>query len=864
MTAFDDKPLPPIRGQPGPGPMLPLGLHPVDSHMRSGTGTASGRNTPQDFMEQRPRKTSSKMSLFSLFSRPKVERLRGYAEPGLDLSPLEKSTSRSASPDSRLRQTLSLNRSQPATPRSGTGVSFREGDFTGSPRDDRGAERGLTRQTRRDNNNFVPPPLFQAYAQSVKACKAQSVDGFALLQASRRRRDSHDLTFRIDKPHRNGSIGAIQHTNLPKKIFALTTSGHLLQYADQGTSERLPEKVLQLGKESVACACDLVPGEPFVLQVARTTAAMEAAPASISLFSKMGLRSSRTEATHLLLVLRDAQELDEWLVAVRKKIQGLGGNASQVASAPGIDVAGIDSSPETSEHALREPNFFRLPQGHSPSTVLEVEEIAPHESIKADASGETAQGLSHSIASSALSPVEATSMVSPVISSTRQSLELRPRSSKASMNSATPRDSPMAGPMDSGIGGAEPMQKHFPFKIKPTIPEGMTHPPHQPAREDSSPTGSNTATALEKPLAIVSEADKVSVAQDYGGIRPDSIITELPSFRMARAADHAVTTPYTISRRAVDVKHMDPRLKPLRTSDPNNPRRPTIKPFTVPLKINTAGQSKDESDLIESPIVKSVEGSSTWKHHPHRTPSVKLSLFPAAAPGVYNPTRPTRSATVTKEPSRSLRRPASLQVHSDPVPFLSSVRVGSSGTGSGSGNGNGSSGFNHPSRLAVHPSGSVPSLRSASAMASSPTNDSNVRMERVSSEYKFTTPTSNLVGNAFLHPGVANTTAPRSSASSMRSASPGPRPKTPIRERSNMTALPPLPALPPPSRKLPRQGHFSGRAGSKTRSESPGLPALDLGIPVIGLAPPAPPPTRGLPSLPNPPPVPSKAGVKVH
>ncbi|EON63650.1 hypothetical protein W97_02878 [Coniosporium apollinis CBS 100218] len=42
--------------------------------------------------------------------------------------------------------------------------------------------------------------------------------------------------------------------DLPTKLYILVTSGCLLQYAGEGPSDRLPEKILQLGKDSAAFA----------------------------------------------------------------------------------------------------------------------------------------------------------------------------------------------------------------------------------------------------------------------------------------------------------------------------------------------------------------------------------------------------------------------------------------------------------------------------------------------------------------------------------------------------------------------------------------------------------------------------------
>lgn len=46
-----------------------------------------------------------------------------------------------------------------------------------------------------------------------------------------------------------------------RKIFILVTSGYLLQYASAGSFDRVPEKMMKLGKDSVAFASDAIPGK---------------------------------------------------------------------------------------------------------------------------------------------------------------------------------------------------------------------------------------------------------------------------------------------------------------------------------------------------------------------------------------------------------------------------------------------------------------------------------------------------------------------------------------------------------------------------------------------------------------------------
>lgn len=116
-----------------------------------------------------------------------------------------------------------------------------------------------------------------------------------------------------------------------RKVFALTSTGFLLQFSEDGSFDRLPEKMLQLGKDSVAFASDVIPGRHWVLQVSQRMDS-DGAPASDarSLFSRLTSRTvdHRRTAISLLLVLNNATEMDAWLAILRREIEALGGEQS--------------------------------------------------------------------------------------------------------------------------------------------------------------------------------------------------------------------------------------------------------------------------------------------------------------------------------------------------------------------------------------------------------------------------------------------------------------------------------------------------------------------------------------------------------
>lgn len=187
---------------------------------------------------------------------------------------------------------------------------------------------------------FNPPPLFQAYPQSVKHSNlpAPTVSLDTILKMERNRQASEkkplndlneleeDVRLVEDmKKHRSRRSNVFQ-IEWTSKVYVLATSGFLLQYAGDGSFDRPPEKLLQLGKDSAAFASDVIPGKCWVLQILQSSNEDGAMTNSKSVFSNFGFRSkTRRLVPSLLLVLDSPEEMSSWLVAVRKEIEALGG-----------------------------------------------------------------------------------------------------------------------------------------------------------------------------------------------------------------------------------------------------------------------------------------------------------------------------------------------------------------------------------------------------------------------------------------------------------------------------------------------------------------------------------------------------------
>jgi len=195
-----------------------------------------------------------------------------------------------------------------------------------------------------------PPPLFQAYPQAIKHAllSASLLSADSIIRISNHKRNNslngttqirnnsstgEDQTAakkaaKAKNRHRRQMSGSISKADWTQKIYVLVTSGYLLQYAGEGPFDRLPEKILQLGKDSVAFASDVIPGKHWVLQISQSMDADGMPTAdSRSLLSRLTFRGAeyRRTATSFLLVLNSAEEMDSWIAVVRREIESLGG-----------------------------------------------------------------------------------------------------------------------------------------------------------------------------------------------------------------------------------------------------------------------------------------------------------------------------------------------------------------------------------------------------------------------------------------------------------------------------------------------------------------------------------------------------------
>ena len=228
-----------------------------------------------------------------------------------------------------------------------------------SPASDRpGQASGKVNRTTRSKSfkkectTWDPPPLFQAYPQAIKhsplSTPSISADAILRYHGSRKGQamdssqamptDNADATDgdhpdsgkrgRVVKK-RQRSHETVLTGQWVQKIYVLVTSGYILQYAGEGSFDRLPEKILALSKDSAAFASDAIPGKPWVLRVCQETSGEGDVCASQGpkpVFRRFAFRNEiRRSVSNFLLVMDNPEEMGEWLVAVRKEIEALGG-----------------------------------------------------------------------------------------------------------------------------------------------------------------------------------------------------------------------------------------------------------------------------------------------------------------------------------------------------------------------------------------------------------------------------------------------------------------------------------------------------------------------------------------------------------
>ncbi|KAI0489986.1 hypothetical protein F4859DRAFT_175224 [Xylaria cf. heliscus] len=229
------------------------------------------------------------------------------------------------------------------------------------------------------SKTWNPPPLFQVYPQAVKHATLPTCNisvetltrnseprGSKLIQAARIRIPEHvnelNIKTKGDTLKKKQRVAGLRNSlEWTSKIFVLVTSGYLLQYAAEGTYNRVPEKILQLTATSAAYASDLIPGKHWVLQVASATdgdgsSFMDAK----SRRSKLSMKDNR-RVSNMLLIFENPESMDTWLAVLRREIALHGGKkkTSETGKVEAEDPAsGIEARPTQRNIVVKDRDRF--------------------------------------------------------------------------------------------------------------------------------------------------------------------------------------------------------------------------------------------------------------------------------------------------------------------------------------------------------------------------------------------------------------------------------------------------------------------------------------------------------------------------
>lgn len=595
------------------------------------------------------------------------------------------------------------------------------------------------------------PTLFDIYTDSSKVTIAQAIDesGQSRLTRPRKSNASHIIPAHVHE-ERRGSVDSIKTEHkaqsrsgrnslsqgpFQRKIFALSNDGMILQYPEKGGGERLPERALQLNSESVAFACDLVPGRPYVLQVdQKPTVASEyhMLHSQTSLLTKIGLKDNlpRVGENSILIILDTAEELTSWMNAVRKQIFTLGAVKGNNLKPERLDKLSTTAPKLRIKHRVSigqqdQPSFtnFSFPTS-SP-------EKGPAGRLRRDSNAAVAPTTQPEVTElHSYSRRNSNAAISRKRLSDHDGVDRLRKMASFDTNdsplSVTTHDSAVSFGMSAGKRMIRDMNASQKSSMGSLHDEFVTDSPILPR---SATTGQ---LQRPKPNPVVDRP------------RPDSFVADASLLWPARKTSEGVTQSSNQQTPSPPMKRLPLKVNPQSNSMPLPRQRPSQSPQKP---------APPPTRALPAVPTRPVEN---FSRKPQRTASIKLSLFPTAEavpaptsdPSPVKSLPPSPALTVPFSPvedmrrsqDRPLRRPASIQIRASHAPFLSSMRPKTASN-----------------RPQLSKAGSVPCLREASTL-----------------------------------------------------------PRVPMVQKPSSSPLPPL----------------------------------DLGMPIVGLAPPAPPPSLPLPKLP--------------
>ena len=577
--------------------------------------------------------------------------------------------------------------------------------------------------------SFDPPPLFQAYPQSVKHAMLPTpdvpVDTILFKRSTNLKKDTISSTLDVSmtnaddegagekkdraKKHRRKNSGSVSIGQWSQKMYVLVTSGYLLQYAGEGSHDRLPEKIMRLGKDSAAFASDALPGRHWVLQVSQASDENGKVTTDKSFFAKLGLGSATRKSTsNFLLVLDSPEDMSAWLVVVRKEIEALGGKRYQpdTDARKGRDEVAKQLRERPSRRFLvtRDPNQFLSSSVQSTSPGA-----GPWAGVREDSWSKAARDASSVRSTTRTSitarrSVDAPSLSNVTVSTEQAYLDQLRKFSTSSSTSAGERttatsqtSSPAVSPAQTNfvIGDSSTipsdavMQRNTSFPTRrqslqpytapkkmqrrsldahsapqlprphPFITSGLRHP-SPPTTNFSIPSFSKRysgtgSTAVSSPSITAACARPQAIKDDeQSSERPISVLGDLPAMT-SRSRSSSFTKPrshsaaqgtslsHPISSMAEPRNHVSSHSQPPGKPDHSAPRRLSSLQYAL-------GVSPSQAAEIEC------------------SPRPPLTTALPALPSPSTTLCIERTESAPTPQKHNLRRPASMQVRSDPSP----------------------------------------------------------------------------------------------------------------------------------------------------------------------------------------------------
>lgn len=407
-TSFDDTLL--AISTPIPTPMLAPTKAPEPARSPRMARIFTSR-PPKHGQPDPPTKLQHRSSVFNLFSRPNVQRAHGHhTEPEMPAVPRvisqreSKRSSMSLKRPTRPTGTLSRqHKSDDALSRAPSSKLDRKKSMT-KPGPNASAKQQPENPQQHMTTNWEPPPLFQAYPQAIKHSTLECTGSLQHQKSNPRlshtrydssspmktRPGSSGFRPKSSKRDRTSEVGANDNrpssrpgSSAARDVYILVTSGYLLRYAGEGLSDRKPLEVLKLGHKSAAFASDLIPGRHWVLQVLQnvTEGPGTLAPQK-SFLSKlrMSTASKRRVISSMLLICDDPEQMNDWMQAMRKAIEQVGGPKSRPQTA-------IKRAPSEAEIKAQHRLSHRFPLPLSPRLAPP---LSPHSPTKSTPSSPTA------------------------------------------------------------------------------------------------------------------------------------------------------------------------------------------------------------------------------------------------------------------------------------------------------------------------------------------------------------------------------------------------------------------------------------------------------------------------------------------